>query len=283
MKTKKFSLLAGMMLGVAILFSSCKTPTNVAYVQDFDRNLMVVEAQAREAIRIQPDDKLQIIVTSKDPQLAGLFNLPVVTTRLGQNANLYGTSTNYGTTNNTSEGLSSYTVTEKGTIDFPVLGVLHVAGMTRSELASFIKGEIMGRNLIKDPTVVVEFLNNGVSVLGEVNRPGRFTFNRDELTVLDAIAMAGDLNLQGQRENVKIIRNEDGQVKIYIVDLTDGKNLYNNPGFYLKQNDLVYVEPNDMRKRATTVNANTTLSVGFWMSLFSVITSTAVLIVNLAK
>ena len=270
------------MIGCVTLLSSCKVPKDVAYFQDMDQQI-AIEVQERQAIKIRPDDKLQIIVTSKDPQLASLFNLPVVTTRIGQNANAYGTTTAFGTTNNSSEGLSSYTVTPQGTIDFPVLGTLHVAGMTRYELAGFIKGEIIGRNLIKDPTVTVEYLNTGVSVLGEVKTPGRFTFNRDEISVLDAIAMAGDLELNGKRENVRVIRKENGKAQVYVMDLTDGKSLYNNPGFYLQQDDVVYVEPNDTRKRQTTINGTTTLTAGFWVSMFSVFTSTAVLVVNLVK
>ena len=282
MKTKKFPWLALAMCGLVALFSSCKTPKDIAYFQDLDQQVEI-ETQARKAITIRPDDKLQIIVISKDPQLASLFNLPVVTSRLGQNTTNYGTSTSFNTTNNSSEGLSSYTVTPQGTIDFPVLGVLHVAGMTRYELAGFIKGEIMGRNLIKDPTVIVEFLNLGVSVLGEVGSPGRYNFNRDQVSVLDAIAMAGDLELNGKRENVRVLRNENGVTKVYQLNLLDGKSVYNNPGFYLQQDDIVYVEPNDKRKRESTINGTTTMTAGFWISIFSVITSTAVLIVNLAK
>lgn len=281
MKTKKFPWLALAMCGLVALFSSCKTPKDIAYFQDLDQQVEI-ESQARKAITIRPDDKLQIIVTSKDPQLASLFNLPVVTSRLGQNATTYGTSTSFNT-GNSSEGLSSYTVTPQGTIDFPVLGVLHVAGMTRYELAGFIKGEIMGRNLIKDPTVIVEFLNLGVSVLGEVGSPGRYNFNRDEVSVLDAIAMAGDLEINGKRDNVRVLRTENGVTKVYQMNLLDGKSFYNNPGFYLQQDDIVYVEPNDKRKRESTINGTTTMTAGFWVSIFSVITSTAVLIVNLAK
>ncbi|MDE5652717.1 MAG: polysaccharide biosynthesis/export family protein, partial [Muribaculaceae bacterium] len=166
---------------------------------------------------------------------------------------------------------------------FPVLGNLHVEGMTRAELAGFIKGELIGKNLIKDPTVTVEFLNTGISVLGEVNAPGRYVLNRDELTVLDALAMAGDLKIQGRRDNIRVMRKEGDKTKVYMLDLTSGKNIYNNPGFYLQQDDMVYVEPNDYRKRETTVNGNTSLSASFWISVVSVLTSVAVLVVNLVK
>ena len=155
--------------------------------------------------------------------------------------------------------------------------------MTRAEVAAFIKGEIIGRNLIKDPTVTVEFVNTGISVLGEVKSPGRYNINRDEFTVLDAIALAGDLDIQGNRTNVRVLRKEGNETKVYVMDLTSGNSVYNSPAFYLQQDDIVYIEPNDYRKRQTTVNANTTMSAGFWVSIVSVLTSVAVLIVNLVK
>lgn len=281
MKTKKLSIYACLMLGMMAIFSSCKTPQEVAYFQDFDQ-VMKIESQARQAIVVKPDDKIQIIVHSKDPQLASLFNLPVVTSRLGQNAATFGGTTT-SSQNNSSEGLGSYTVAGDGTIDFPVLGRLHVAGMTREQLAGFIKGELMGRDLIKDPTVSVEFLNTGISILGEVKAPGRYIVNRDELTVLDAIALAGDLTIQGRRDNIRVMRRQGKEMQVYVISLLDGKSLYNSPGFFLEQDDVVYIEPNDIRKRETTVNGNTALSASFWMSVVSVLTSVAVLVVNITR
>ncbi|MDE5842117.1 MAG: polysaccharide biosynthesis/export family protein [Muribaculaceae bacterium] len=272
---------AALAITASAMLGGCSTPKNVGYFQDFDQ-VMVIEAQNQRYITVKPDDKLQIIVASKDPQLASIFNLPVVTTRIGQNAAVYsGTSaTGYPST---TEGLGAYTVSPEGNIDFPVLGSIHVEGMSRSEVAGFIKGELMGRNLIKDPTVTVEFVNSGVSVLGEVKTPGRYTFNRDQITILDAIAIAGDLDIQGNRENVRVLRKEGNETKVYVVDLTSGKDLYKSPAFYLNQDDIIYVEPNDFRKRQTTVNANTTMSAGFWVSIVSVLTSVAVLVANLVK
>lgn len=271
-----------MFVAALLTLGSCAAPKNVAYFQDFDK-VMVVEAQERQTLKVRPDDKLQIIVISKDPQLAALFNLPVVASRLGQSNLQYGTPSSFSTASASSEGLSSYTVSNEGTIDFPVLGTLYVAGMSRAELAGFIKGELVGRNLIKDPTVTVEFLNTGISVLGEVGSPGRYVLNRDELTILDAVAMAGDLTIQGKRQNIRVMRKEGNQTKVYIVDLTKGKELYNNPAYYLQQDDIVYVEPSDYRKRETTVNGNQSYSVTFWISVISACSSLAVLVVNLAK
>ncbi|MEZ3519780.1 MAG: polysaccharide biosynthesis/export family protein [Muribaculaceae bacterium] len=282
MNTRKYSLHIGLLAALVLLLGSCGTPKEIAYFDDF-QTATQVENHARRQIKVRPDDKLQITVSSKDPQLAALFNLPSITSRLGQGGTIYNGSNsnyNYGIAN---EGINCYTVDPQGNIDFPVLGELHVEGMTRSELAGFVKGELMGRNLIKDPTVVVEFINTGISVLGEVKVPGRYLMNRDEVTLLDALSMAGDLTIQGQRTNVRVLRNEGDTTKIYVVDLTKGSELMNSPAFYLQQDDVVYVEPNDYRKRETTVNGNTALSAGFWMSVVSVLTSVAVLIVNVAR
>lgn len=282
MNTRKYSLHIGLLAALVLLLGSCGTPKEIAYFDDF-QTATQVENHARRQIKVRPDDKLQITVSSKDPQLAALFNLPSITSRLGQGGTIYNGSNsnyNYGIAN---EGINCYTVDPQGNIDFPVLGELHVEGMTRSELAGFVKGELMGRNLIKDPTVVVEFINTGISVLGEVKVPGRYLMNRDEVTLLDALSMAGDLTIQGQRTNVRVLRNEGDTTKIYVVDLTKGSELMNSPAFYLQQDDVDYVEPNDYRKRETTVNGNTALSAGFWMSVVSVLTSVAVLIVNVAR
>lgn len=262
----------------AMMLSSCRTPENIAYFQDID-NAVLEEAAQRRAIRVQPDDKLSIIVNSMDPALASLFNLPVMTNRIGQNQSYSGTGSSlrtYSTSN--SEGISLYTVDPEGNIDFPVLGKLHVEGMTRSEVAGFIKGELMGRDLIKDPTVTVEFLNVGISVLGEVNNPGRYDMNRDNITLLEALSLASDLGIQGRRDNVLVIRQEDGQMKTYRIDLTNATQMLKSPGYFLKQDDIIYVEPNSVRKRQTTVNGNTALSASFWVSVASLLTSVAVLI-----
>lgn len=280
---KKLSLtfkMTGMAI-IAVLMGAC-TPKNITYMQDVTENVVIENAQ-RKAMRVQPEDKLSIVVHSKDPELAALFNLPVVansTQNMGVNSGTGTVQRNYSATS----GIAAYTVSAEGTIDFPVLGTLHIGGMTRNEIAAFIKGELMGRNLIKDPTVTVEFLNSGISILGEVRSPGRYDMNRDNITILEAIALAGDLTIQGKRENVKVVReNVDGTINVYEIDLTKGKEMMDSPGYFLKQNDVVYVEPSNLRKRETTVNGNTSLSASFWISAASLLMSIAVLVVNLTK
>lgn len=282
---KKFSVIskvAGAAM-FALALGAC-TPKNVTYIQDFNEDV-VIENATRSAMKVQPEDKLSIIVHSKDPELAALFNLPVVTNNVSY-VNTSMTSGNGTTMRNYSgaQGISAYTVSPQGTIEFPVLGTLNIAGMTRNEVAGFIKGELMGRNLIKDPTVTVEFLNSGVSILGEVRSPGRYDMNRDNITILEAIALAGDLTIQGKRENVKVIRETpEGKINVYQIDLTAGNNLMESPAYYLKQNDVIYVEPTDYKKRETTVNGNSALSTSFWISAASLLTSIAVLIVNIVR
>ena len=144
-----------------------------------------------QAITVRPEDKISIIVNSRDPQLTDLFNLPILSRQLGQS--LRGS----GTSSGSSQGVSAYTVDAAGEIDFPVLGKIYVAGMKREEIAKYIKDALIRENLVKDPVVTVEFANLCISVLGEVNNPGRFSIDRDRLTILDALSMAGDLTIYG--------------------------------------------------------------------------------------
>lgn len=247
----------------ALLATACSAP-KIAYLEDINSGQTVQIANVKN-IRILPDDKISVLVNSRDPLLSNLFNLPYVTRQLGAIDN----KSSY------SQGLSGYTVDTEGNIDFPVLGKVHVAGLTRSEIAAKIKGELEGQNLVKDPVVTVEFLNLTVSVLGEVQRPGRFSIDKDRVTILDAISMAGDLTIQGKRENVLVQRDVDGKTTLYRVDLTKGSELYASPVYYLQQNDVVYVEPNAMKARQATVNGNNVRSTAFWFSLVSVLTSIA--------
>lgn len=261
------------------LLASCSTPKNIAYLQGID-NAQIIEIAAAKngTIKIQPFDKLSIIVTCMDPALAQMFNLPVLSNNHVQRNSPIGPSIDFRSYNVAySEGISGFTVSAEGTIQYPVLGQIKVEGMTRNELAAFIKGEIMGRGLIKDPIVTVEFLNVGISVMGEVNRPGRYDLNVDEINLLEAISLAGDLTIQGQRENVKVLRKEGDSVQTFVIDLTDSKNVLSSPAYYLKQGDIIYVEPNNIRKRATVANGNNVTNVSFWLSVASLLTSAAIL------
>lgn len=242
-----------------VILSSCSTPKKVTYFQDITETVIPVSPSS--PTRVEPFDKLNIVVKTRDSQLVNLFNLTLPGDRVG-------------------DGYSQYTVTKDGMIDFPVLGYLKVAGMTREELAGFIKGELMGRDLVKDPVVTVEFLNVGFSVMGEVGHPGRFGFNKDQITLLEALSMAGDLNIQGRRDNIAVLRHEDGGVRTYRVDITNFKELSQSPAYYINQDDVIYVEPNNIRKRQTSANGSNVYTAGFWMSMASLLTTLAVLILK---
>lgn len=258
---------------VLLLLGSCSTPKQIAYFQDLQPGVSEQQVVTPLEIRVRPEDKISIIVNSRDPLLAELFNLPYVTRQLGQ-------QTQRGTTIGQSQGLSGYTVDAEGNIDFPVLGTVHVAGMDRKEIAAFIKNELITKNLVKDPVVTVEFMNLTVSVLGEVNSPGRYGIDRDKITILDALSMAGDLTIYGKREKVLVLREEGGIQRVYGVNLCSGEHLYTSPVYYLQQNDVVYVEPNNTKSRQSTVNGNNVRSTSFWISLASLLTSVGILIFN---
>ncbi|MBQ1748179.1 MAG: polysaccharide export protein, partial [Bacteroidales bacterium] len=128
-------------------------------------------------------------------------------------------------------------------------------------------------NLRFNPVVTVEFMNLGISIMGEVTRPGHFALNKDNLNILDALSMAGDLTIYGNRENVRVIRTEGDIQKTYIVDLTSAESTLNSPVYYLKQDDIIYVEPNEVKMRQSTVNGNNVRSSSFWISVASLLTT----------
>lgn len=255
------------MICIALLVS-CSTPKDVTYLQDLP-NGYVGERVVTNDIRVRPDDKISIVINSREPLLSELFNLPQVTYRLGSGGVSSGSNNQY---------VSSYTVTPEGEIDFPVLGKIHIAGMRRNEVADYIKKKLMSEDLVKDPVVTVEYTNTGINVLGEVARPGRYDINKDKITILEALSLAGDLTITGKRNTVLVTRDVDGKPHAYRVDLTNSHSLYSSPVYYLQPDDVIYVEPVDVKKRQQTVNGNNVLSAPFWVSVASLLTSVAVLI-----
>lgn len=269
---RSLSLQAAFFLFAVWATFSCSAPSRVTYFQDLRPGESEQKVIAATEIKVRPGDKLSIIVNSRDPQLTQLFNLPYVAQQIGQGVvTVNSTSTN-------SQGVSGYTVDEQGMIDFPVLGKIEIAGKNREEIAAFIKGELLAKNLVKDPVVTVEYMNLCISVLGEVTKPGRYSIDRDKVTVLDAISMAGDLTIYGKREKVLVLREEEGVQHVYGINLCSAEHLYTSPVYYLRQNDVVYVEPNNVRARQATVNGNNVRSTSFWISLASLLTTVAVLV-----
>lgn len=260
MKIKNLIIFAAMLL----VMGSCSTP-KLGYFQDLQTG-PVGQTQVPNYIKIQPGDKLSILVSSKNPELAYIFNLNIVSQYQPTNSML---STNR---------VSSYTVDPDGTIDFPILGRQQIAGMKRSEVAEHIRNKLISQNLLKDATVTVDFIDLYFSVMGEVNHPGRFLIDQDKITIVDALSRAGDLTIFGKRDNVLVMRDLGDEQVAYRVNLTNANELYNSPAFYLKQGDIVYIEPNSTKANQSTVNGNNVRSTSFWFSLVSVLTSLSVLI-----
>lgn len=264
---KKFVTL----LFLATLLASCNTTKKVTYLQDMQHGDTKNVTTLENKIRMKPGDKLAIVVNSKDPELTMLFNISLPSRILGSD------NTNQ---NNAGNNVATYTIDSYGCIDFPVIGKMEIEGKTREEVAEFIKNELINRGLVLDPHVTVEYANQQITVLGEVNSPGKKSINRDAVTIIDAIAMAGDLKIEGVRNDVTIIRQEGDTQKIYQIDLTSAEDIYSSPAYYLQQNDIVYVKPNSKRAGQASINSNTLRSTSFWMSLASFVMALVTFIDN---
>lgn len=255
-----------------LMLSSCDMSKRITYFQDIQEQRAYTNEQPAPEIRLRPEDKVTIVVNTKVPELSALFNLPYTTRVIGSQSE----STN-------SQGTSGYIIKADGTIDFPVLGMVQAAGKTRDELAAYIKSELMNRNLVNDPVVTVEFVNLKFSVMGEVRSPGSYPITRDHITLLDALSMAGDLTIDGKRDNVMVLRpNASGNLTAYTVDMLSFDDVQHSPAYYIHQNDYIYVEPNKKRANQSTVNANTVQSASFWISVISLLASLATTISVLA-
>lgn len=262
MKNHKLLLLAF----ACFLFASCATNKKISYFQDAINADSAKIALPSPEIRLRTEDKVSIVVNSQDPEITAMFNLPYITRSVG--------GTTYSNMSGTGHGVSCYTIDQDGNIDFPVLGSLHIAGMTRNELTSFIKNELITKNLVNDPVVTVEFANLQYSIFGEVRTPGQYNINSDKMTLLEAISRAGDMTINGKRQNVMVLRSDSlGNVLTYTVDMTSIDSVVNSPVYYLCQNDMIYVEPTKKRARESTANGNVFASPSFWISTASAITT----------
>ncbi len=249
-------------LATVWLMAACTTPKNVVYFQDVvPGETEFTEAPALE-IRLRPKDEIYIQVHCQDSRLTELFNI-----------NNNGQSGYSGTNRNT-----GYLVDLDGNINFPVLGKLHVAGLTREEVMTLIHDRLESENLAKEPVVTVQYLNLYVNVLGDVGGAGRCEIDKDHMTLIDVLSESGDLQLTGKRRNVMVLRNEDGVRRAYTVDLCSAESVYSSPVYFVQQDDQIYVEPNGTKIRSTTVNGTLFHSFTFWLSMASTISSLCVLI-----
>ena len=262
-----------LVVSLICLLGSCAAPKNVAYFQNAE-DIRGMSLQKEQPVRLRPKDKINILVSSADPMLVSQFNLTAATSNMRSLGSTTAPQTTLGNTSgNSSAQLLAYTVDEQGDINFPVLGKVAVKGRTRQEVAEYIRLRLIERDLVRDPIVTVEYVNLSVNILGEVNRPGRIEITKDYFTIVDAIAQAGDLTIVGQRENVMVHREVDGEDYTYFINLCDRQEMLNSPAYYLQQNDVVYVTPTPKRRREARTSGNIFNQPAFWISLASLLTT----------
>lgn len=264
----------------AIGVGSCSAPKNVAYFQNAV-DIRGMTLQDEQPFRLRPKDKINIVVSSTDPMLVQQFNLTSNSHSMRALGTHLAPQTSAGNYTSSGSGqILAYTVDEQGDIDFPVLGKIAVKGKTRQEVAAYIRSRLIARELVLDPIVTVEYVNLAVNVLGEVNRPGRIDVMKDNFTILDAIGAAGDLTINGQRENVMVFREIDGEDQTFVINLCDRQDILSSPAYYLQQNDVVYVTPNPKKQRESKSMGNTFNQPSIWISLASLLTTITALLIR---
>ena len=263
-------LINSLLVAAAVLaVTSCSTPKNVAYIQNSDY-IDYTNSEFLYDARIMPKDILTVTINTVNPEASAPFNLIVRPTLANATSNIP-----------TSGGaLQTYLVDNEGCIDFPVVGKLQVGGLTKSMCEKLIHDKIKRyMNAEENPIVTVRMSNYKISVIGEVNRPGMFTVDNEKINIFEALAKAGDLSIYGVRDHVKLIReNAKGRKEIHTVNLNDA-NIVNSPYYYLQQNDVVYVEPNQVKARNSAIGTSTTI----WISVTGALVSLASLIVNILR
>ena len=269
-----------LVVSLICLLGSCAAPKNVAYFQNAEA-IRGMSLQNEQSLRLRPKDKINILVSSADPMLVSQFNLTAATSNMRSLGSTTSPKTTAGSTSgNSTAQLLAYTVDEQGDINFPVLGKVAVGGKTRQEVAEYIRLRLIERELVLDPTVTVEYVNLSVKILGEVNHPGRIDITKDYFTIVDAIADAGDLTINGQRENVMVLREVDGEDQTYVINLCDRQDMLTSPAYYLQQNDVIYVTPNSKKKREAKSAGNVFNQPSIWISLASLLTTITALIIR---
>lgn len=251
-----------LLLVLPLLFVSCHTK-EIAYISDAQRdsaqNILAVYTAT-----ILPGDQLYIYVESKTPESVIPFNQETHKVTLTGSSLEYLDTLRRGVIDQSKSNISSesqqyvaevegYFVSEKGTINFPILGQLSVVGITQDSLKHYLEQRLKEDGYVIDPVVTTKLMNFRVTVVGEVRAPQQIHVPGTRLTILEALAICGDITDYGQRENVVIMRDENGQKTLGEVDLTK-KEMLDSPYYYLHNNDVVYIEPNDRQKRMSDRN-----------------------------
>lgn len=250
----KCNLTLTLLIAILMICGSCGSRKTMVYLQQDSSQINTLYEQF--VPKIQANDILTIVVTAADPKVTAPFNpiSSMATSNLTQQADMALRPT--------------YTVDDNGDISLPMLGKIHVAGLTRVQAMAKLRDEL--GQYIKDPGVNINFNNFRVSVLGEVAKPGSFIMPTERITVLEALGMAGDLTIRGVRENILLIREVDGKKTMHRLDLTK-QNTLNSPYYYLAQNDVIYVEPNKAQINNSKLGANTNIIISIASLLITVI------------
>ena len=251
----------------AFLLTACQSYKKVPYLQGSEYLDMANVKTPLYDAHIMPKDLLTITVNTSDPDAAIPFNLTVATPITANSKNL-----------TSQPSLQQYLVDNNGNIDFPVLGTLHIGGLTKSQAENMIK-EKLKTYIKEDPIVNVRMANYKISVMGEVASPGTFTITNEKVNIMEALAMAGDMTVYGQRDKVKLIREDaQGNRQVIPLNLNDA-DIIVSPYYYLQQNDVVYVTPNKTKAKNAGISNSTTI----WFSVVGTLVSLVSLIVTIAK
>lgn len=262
-------LLPFVLLAMVILVGGCSSSKKVAYFQNIDTISLAASRGLYDA-RIMPKDMLTITVITTNPAASAPFNLTVSNT-VGTNGQLSNSGTG---------SLQGYLVDNDGNISFPVIGSLHVAGLTKTACEDLIKDKVKPYLSDKEnPIVTVRMASYRVTVTGEVNQPGVKPVSTEKMSIIEAIAQAGDLTIYGKRDNVLLIREDaNGEKHAHRLNLNDA-NIFNSPYYYLQQNDIVYVEPNSVKAKNSAIGSSTTI----WFSIVGILTSLTSLLFNILR
>lgn len=242
---------------VSLFAISCRT-AELTYISDAERDSAQVMLNTYNA-EVRPGDELYIYVYSQTPESAIPFNqesraMVLDVDRVNRLSNIKSTAYVLGTyTEYVGKTVGSYEVRDDGSIDFPFLGELSVANISKDSLERYIENRLIADGYLKDPIVTVSSLNSRVSVVGEVAKPKELHIDGDRLTIFEALAMCGDLTLYGRRDNVVVVREKKGTVTLIEVDLTS-RTMFDSEAYYLQNNDIVYVQPNKQRARMLRIN-----------------------------
>lgn len=263
-----------MLSTIVLMVTSCMTPTDVVYMQDLTPDSPKEEPEVQYLI-IRPKDKLYINVHCRDEAISSLFNIR----RTSGMSYSYGG--NYG--GGGTQDLYTYNVSEDGDINFPVVGMIHVGGLTRQEAADRIRDILIEQNLVKDPYVSCAFASAYYYTMGEAGSHGRNMIPRDAFTIVEAIAQAEDISISGDRTNVRVIREVNGALHTYNVDMTSAESLVHSPVYYIQPNDIIYIVPNKKRQFDTTAMGNSVRTPTFWLSLVGTTLSLGVTIYTIIR